>query len=385
MISIENFYWILHNNLLALCNIDCKYYFPFGSTQNLSATEYNEYSSHSVLFYHDQEPIYDTDSLIFIDGTLGKHGLCKANTCLRIFATSEKSKNVNEVINRHQLLDWYFFFHGFAALDWFRDSQYVDLDIPIISPFVSLNHSVTGRRAYRMAMLARLCHEGLVNRGQISWHGNVQDIENELNDRYTRLDTLDQNLISKYLLNRTYPMILDQSQIDGSASAQFGFHEYCLWQSSLFHVVNETVFYEPKLHLTEKVFKPIVSLRPFLLVAAPGNLAYLRSYGFQTFDRWIDESYDRETDSAARMDMIVSELIKIAALTPNQLKDMHDDMRATLAHNKQHFFGDFRRIIVDELVENFQQCLRRWNNGRFQGQFDLLPDTAQIKARLAGA
>ena len=45
----------------------------------------------------------------------------------------------------------------------------------------------------------------------------------------------------------------------------------------LFHIVTETIFYDNKLHFTEKVFKPIVARRPFFLVGAPGNLAYLKS------------------------------------------------------------------------------------------------------------
>jgi hypothetical protein len=34
-----------------------------------------------------------------------------------------------------------------------------------------------------------------------------------------------------------------------------------------------------------------------MLLAAPGNLAYLKSYGFKTFDSVIDESYDTIQDN----------------------------------------------------------------------------------------
>ena len=47
-----------------------------------------------------------------------------------------------------------------------------------------------------------------------------------------------------------------------------------------------------------------------------------------------------------------------------ELRDIQQDMQSVLVHNKQHFFGAFRDIIVAELVDNFDHCVRRWNNGR---------------------
>ena len=48
------------------------------------------------------------------------------NVNIQLFANSEKSALKKQWINANPpLLDWYFFFHGFAALDWFRDFQYL--------------------------------------------------------------------------------------------------------------------------------------------------------------------------------------------------------------------------------------------------------------------
>ena len=71
-------------------------------------------------------------------------------------------------------------------------------------------------------------------------------------------------------------------------------------QESFLYVVTETCYWERKCHLTEKIFKPIVSRMPFILVGPAHNLKYLRSYGFETFGRWIDESYDQEVDDYKR-------------------------------------------------------------------------------------
>ena len=120
--------------------------------------------------------------------------------------------------------------------------------------------------------------------------------------------------------------------------------------------------------MTEKIFKPIVSRRPFVLVAAPGNLAYLRSYGFRTFEPWIDESYDQETNHNQRLQMIAQQIERVAHLGIEQRSQMHQDMQEVLQHNYNHFFGEFQQIITKELVSNFERCVRVHNNGRVDGR-----------------
>ena len=70
------------------------------------------------------------------------------------------------------------------------------------------------------------------------------------------------------------------------------------YENTLFSVVTETNFYrsegfETVLTLTEKTFKPIISLHPFILVSIPGSLAALKELGYKTFHPWINESYDK--------------------------------------------------------------------------------------------
>jgi hypothetical protein len=117
------------------------------------------------------------------------------------------------------------------------------------------------------------------------------------------------------------------------------------------------VFYDRKLHLTEKIFKPIVSKRPFILVGAPGNLVYLKSYGFKTFDRWIDESYDNELDPDKRISLITEQIEKLCSMSNSQLNDMYADVKSTVEYNFNHFYGNFKTLIINELVDNFRQVL----------------------------
>lgn len=278
------------------------------------------------------------------------------------------------------MLDWYFFYHGFAALDWFRDCRTVGEMHSFNRVFSSLNHLTTDHRSYRMALTARLLEKKLESFGHLSFHGQLSNCLEETNKPYSKLSDKDKFLIERHLMTRQLPIICDSVEVNGSFSAHLGHNEYEFWQDSFLHIVNETVFYDQKLHLTEKIFKPIVALRPFLLVGAPGNLEYLRSYGFKTFSSWIDESYDTEIDASIRLDMIAGEVEKMCARPISDLREMYQDMLPILQHNKKHFFGDFRQLIVSELVDNFEICLRQWNNGRVDGrQRPMLCDFVKVK------
>lgn len=365
MISVENFYYILYANLLRPCGIDCWYYYPFGTTQNFSANdEFGEFRpkyEYHVLFHFDQEPIYTESLGKQYDGFQNAY----SNKILKILANSEHSQLKKDVCKNRSMLDWYFFYHGFAALDWFRDAAYLGCINSPQKVFSSYNHLVTHKRSYRMSLTARLVELDLLSQGDISFHGSLQDCKGEIDCEHTELSYQSKLIIEQAMLdNHHLPFYLDNVNLDGAFSARLGHQEYQLWQNSLLHVVNETVFYDKKLHLTEKIFKPIVALRPFILVAAPGNLAYLKHYGFQTFDRWIDESYDNIDDPDLRLDAIAREVAKLCSLSAAQLDDLFNDMRPVLTYNKNHFFGKFRSQITDELVDNFDACVRIWNNGR---------------------
>jgi len=392
MMSVENFYWILYENLLKPGQLDCRYYYPFGTTENLSQfSEFRQYQlkrEHHVLFHFDQEPLWN-DSLGVIydvgDKLIGPNRPSWSSKLLRILANSEKSDFKKQICRNRGMADWYFFYHGFAALDWFRDSIFVGNETEIINVFLSLNHLIRDLRSYRIGLLARLIESGVFHHGSISFHANQNDCLNEIKSPDTRLSKKSRSLITKNILfDIKLPLQIDNF-VDGNASAHFGHQEYKLWQRSFVHIVNETVFYDQKLHLTEKTFKPIVALRPFVLVAAPGNLEYLRSYGFRTFNQWWDEGYDTIEDPDDRLDAITKIVEDLCQRPFAQIQEMLVDMQPVLEHNKRHFFGDFRRIIVDELVDNFDGCVRIWNNGRVDGrELPLLRNLESIKQVLLG-
>jgi hypothetical protein len=370
--------------------LDAWYAYPYGSLQHLSQWEFVDPDSeqsrffeprqnHHAFFHFEQEPLWSNDMGYKYDCRIEDvQWSCKR---LKLLANSEHSQIKKNICQDRNMQDWYFFYHGFAALDWFRDSQYVLDDPGFKKVFCSMNHLVRNKRAYRMSLTARLADLGLHQHGDISFLGTHADCDNECASPESPLSDQEKDLISSSLIRSlTLPLKVNSDVVTGDHSAHYGHREHKLWQRSLWHLVNETVFYDEKLHLTEKVFKPIVALRPFILVAAPGNLAYLKSYGFKTFAPWIDETYDTVSDPTRRLDMIALEVEKLCSYSRHQLHQMHDEMLPVLQHNRQHFFNGFRRLIVDEMVDNFDACIRVWNNGRVDGrQRPRHPDLESVK------
>ena len=127
---------------------------------------------------------------------------------------------------------------------------------------------------------------------------------------------------------------------------------------SVFYVVTETVYFNRRLHLTEKSFKPIALEMPFILVAPAGSLEYMRSYGFKTFNGIIDESYDTEVDDLIRLEKIAKLLSDIDKLSIKEKQEIHKQCLPIVEHNYNHFyFGGFEEILWKELTNMLNELL----------------------------
>lgn len=99
--------------------------------------------------------------------------------------------------------------------------------------------------------------------------------------------------------------------------------------------------------VTEKTFKPISGLQPFMVIGGAGILAYLRSQGFETYDNMFDESYDTETDFDKKLDIIIGNIQRYnkGPYTTKTLKK--------IKHNFNLFYNvdRVRSGIVKDIVE----------------------------------
>jgi hypothetical protein len=115
-------------------------------------------------------------------------------------------------------------------------------------------------------------------------------------------------------------------------------------------VPTETVYFEHRLHITEKTFKAIALEMPFVLVAPAGSLEYLRSYGFKTFASVFDESYDSEINDIRRIELVTKLLGELDDLSIKERQQIHCACLPIVEHNYNHFYrGGFADVLWQEL------------------------------------
>jgi len=77
-----------------------------------------------------------------------------------------------------------------------------------------------------------------------------------------------------------------------------------------------------------------MNLHPFFINGNPGILKHLKSLGFQTFDKWWDESYDEELNFKKRADMLIEQVKLVCSKSKLEMIDMIKEMQPILQYNK---------------------------------------------------
>jgi hypothetical protein len=98
-------------------------------------------------------------------------------------------------------------------------------------------------------------------------------------------------------------------------------------------VVTESRFTQDTATFSEKTINSIRTMRPFILVAPPRTLEYLKKLGFKTFDEFWDESYDQEVDHKRRLEKILNLIDYVNNYNLEELKVLYEKMFPILNHN----------------------------------------------------
>jgi hypothetical protein len=242
-----------------------------------------------------------------------------------IICHSELNSKDIKILNEHGFIDCYYWWHGLVARDWFRHWQhYQELKVQDKSAcqqrFLLYSRAIDGTRTYRKTLIDHCQkYQSIV---RYNWSGDHVD--------------------------STYSAKIDIPDAVNSA----------------IHIVAETLFDTEKVHLTEKVFKPMVLSQTFILFAPPGSLQYLKNYGFKTFDSCWDESYDCETDSVKRMEKLLSLIDYIAGLSQPEFQKIYQQALPIIEHNRKRFFSTaFQEELILEMRTNMELALLKQNQG----------------------
>jgi hypothetical protein len=110
------------------------------------------------------------------------------------------------------------------------------------------------------------------------------------------------------------------------------FEDIFLW------VAGETAVPNPHPNFSEKTVRALFFKRPFILLGNAGSLKYLKSFGFQTFDSFWDESYDNDINFQDKIEKISKIIETICSKNLNELNKMYFEMKTILEHNNKILF-----------------------------------------------
>jgi hypothetical protein len=320
------------------------------------------------VFLHDQEPVHLDifqplfDEVKMRNGDLGMEKISNTGDdsidWVQNFSNpnghivvSERGEHIDQLCEKYGWVAHYYFYHGWACLDWFRGYDRAFLiprarDRHPTRTFMSPNRIVAGKRDHRVLFLYNVFKQKLEN-NHISAPRVCQ---------YEGVDI--SSIAQKYQhVYQDITDVLEQAELPRLfvGEAQQEMHSYQLGNfseaiDSLLYVPTETVYFGRRQHLTEKTFKAIALEMPFVLVAPAGSLAYLREYGFRTFAGIFDESYDDETNDFRRIEKVSQLLKDLNNLSAAERQQIHRYCLPQVEHNYNHFYrGGFADLLWVEL------------------------------------
>ena len=346
------------------------YLHPYGATEPENIEVLAAQLAHVPKFedplfiFYDQEPIYsEFNSRLFDyirDNLAGPY----------VLVTTEKSSDaVDQVKERYGWPVVYYFHHIFAAHDWFRGHDFDSNLVPpskrkLTKKYITFNRITSSARVYRSLFINELIKAGILSDGHVSYGDVCPD--NNHNYIENLCDARADGLVPNYLVSEAIENISKTKlplRIDFKDKALIPNRSFILsavkeTQESFCYVVTETCFWDRKHHLTEKIFKPIISRMPFILIGPANNLAYLREYGFKTFGDYWDESYDTIIDPIERLQAASKVLKSICDMSLTDLEAMLVDMDPILNHNYELFYSkEFLHGAWNELTHNIKISL----------------------------
>ena len=313
----------------------------------------------NYVFMHDQEPVHlDAfeplfNEILFRNADLQQPG--GPGTAFLFdghVVVSERGEYVEELCKKYGWKSHYYFYHGWACLDWYRGYDRTFLiprarDRQPTRTFMSPNRIVAGKRDHRVLFLYNVFKNQLehnhISAPRVCQYENV-DIS-IIAQKYTNVYQDITDVFEQANLPRLF---VGEEQQEMTSCWLGNFTEA---RDSLVYVPTETVYFGRRLHITEKTFKAIALEMPFVLVAPAGSLEYMREYGFKTFNGIFDESYDLETNDFRRIELVTKLLKDLDNLSQKERLEIHRACLPIVEHNYNHFYsGGLIEILWPELI-----------------------------------
>jgi hypothetical protein len=361
-------------------------------THTLESKNWAQWQTSPSMMCHDQEPLqhelYNNDliknytlekysgnenSRYLVDMISNMH--LRAVTyyplsCYDLTLLTHSEKNSEELIKyqNHGFVGVYWWSHAVIARDWFRYAENITQQKNVSNRFLIYNRAWAGTREYRLKFAEYLINNNLLSHCQMK----LNPRDPELDIHYTQHQF--KNIAWKP--ERQLEDYFDANSADSCCSADFELTDY---ESSDIEVVLETLFDDSRLHLTEKILRPIALAQPFILAGTPGSLNYLKSYGFKTFESIWNEDYDQIQDSKSRLVAITDLMKTISQWDSHTRRQKLQQAQEIADHNKKLFFSKaWQDSIIEEYQSNLQSAWEIMKQNRTGKYFVQLREFAKV-------
>jgi hypothetical protein len=111
------------------------------------------------------------------------------------------------------------------------------------------------------------------------------------------------------------------------------------WKTHFLTVVSETEFFPwDNTFVSEKTWKPILGLRPFIINGQIKIYKWLRDHGFRTFNHYFNGIELENINELQVHNSIVKVLKYLVTLDKKEIVSMYNNMLPDLLHNQDRFF-----------------------------------------------
>ena len=126
---------------------------------------------------------------------------------------------------------------------------------------------------------------------------------------------------------------------------------------SYFEMIVETNYAERTIFHSEKTFKAISWLQPFVMFAERYSVEALREMGYDVFDDFIDHSYDNIADPIERMTSTFLEVTRLCAISHDDWLKIYAQITDRLISNREHLINCKQRSTVLLGIKNTGELL----------------------------
>jgi hypothetical protein len=209
---------------------------------------------------------------------------------------------------------------------------------------------------HRLMLYLAIVQRGIINQCYYSMDKTQPEANRSFveNCKYLLSRFPDMGIVSNDVLaaDKLLPLVLDNPNFNNYPMESSVDPVKHLYDESLVNIITETYFFNKIIHITEKTYKPIAFMQPFILVAAAGSLKHIKDMGFKTFDQFWDESYDLEVDDKKRFTMIMSLIESISKWTEEEKTQFTFKVKDVVDYNVEHL-NTMQDIEIDNLIEKY--------------------------------